>query len=112
MNEGNPFQIDLTFEVELEITLNKIECKKIKKPYELNHTFQNVQAIKLPWENTVLNEDKLVTHVQCKICTKVMGKKKFFVPKFDYFCKHVGRKKVTSPMLGVPKGTFYYAKDC
>jgi hypothetical protein len=42
MNEGNPFQIDLTFEVELEITLNKIECKKIKKPYELNHTFQNV----------------------------------------------------------------------
>jgi hypothetical protein len=42
MNEGSPFQIDLTFEFELEITLNKIECKKIKKAYELNHKFQNV----------------------------------------------------------------------
>jgi hypothetical protein len=31
MNEGSPFQIDVTFEVELEITLDKIECKKRKK---------------------------------------------------------------------------------
>jgi hypothetical protein len=40
MNEGSPFQIDLTFEIELEITLDKIECKKIKKAYELNHKFK------------------------------------------------------------------------
>ncbi len=39
MNEGNPLQIDLTFEVELEITLDKIECKKIKKAYELKINF-------------------------------------------------------------------------
>jgi hypothetical protein len=42
MNEGSPFQIDLTFEVELEITLDKVECKKIKKAYKLNHKFQDV----------------------------------------------------------------------
>ncbi len=42
MNEGSPLQIDLTYEVELEITLEKIQCKKIKKAYELNHKFQDV----------------------------------------------------------------------
>jgi hypothetical protein len=41
-----------------------------------------------------------------------MGKKKFLVPKFDYLHNHVGRKKVTSPMSNVPKGIFYYVKDC
>jgi hypothetical protein len=32
-------------------------------------------------------------------------------PKFNSLCKRVGRKKNISPMLSVPKGTFYYAKD-
>jgi len=41
MNEGNPFQIDLTLEVELDKNFDKIklECKKRKKAYELNWKF-------------------------------------------------------------------------
>jgi hypothetical protein len=86
--------------------------KKRKKVYELNHKFQDVWATKLPWAKNVLNEDGLITHVPCKICTKVMVKENLFVPKFDYLCKHVYRKKVTSPMFSVPTGTFYYDKNC
>jgi hypothetical protein len=41
-----------------------------------------------------------------------MGKEKLPIPKFDSFHKHVGRKKITSSMSNVPKGIFYYAKDC
>jgi hypothetical protein len=41
-----------------------------------------------------------------------MGKEKLLVPKFDSLHKHVGKKKVTTPMSDVPKGIFYYAKDC
>jgi hypothetical protein len=48
----------------------------------------------------------------CKICTKVVGKENLFVPKFNSFSKHVGRKKITSPMFGVSKSTFYYINDC
>ncbi len=66
----------------------------------------------LPWAESVLSEDGLVTHDWCKMQTKVSGKDKLLVPKFDSLCKHVVRKKATSPMPGVPKGTFYYAKDC
>jgi hypothetical protein len=41
MNKGSPFQIDLTFEVELDKTFDEIkfECKKRKKAYELNRKF-------------------------------------------------------------------------
>jgi hypothetical protein len=66
----------------------------------------------LPWAKNVLNEDGLITHVWCKICTKVMVKENLLVPKFDFLCKHASREKVTSPMFNVPKGTFYYAKNC
>jgi hypothetical protein len=43
---------------------------------------------------------------------KGYGKEKLLAPKFDYICKHVGRKKTTSPMFSVPKGRFSYVKDC
>lgn len=68
-------------------------CKK-KKAYELNWKFQDTWIANLPWVKVVLNEDKLVTHVCYKICTKVMGKEKLVDPKFDSFWKHVGRKKI------------------
>jgi hypothetical protein len=41
---------------------------------------------------------------------KGYGKEKLLAPKFDYICKHVGRKKTISPMFNVPKGRFSYAK--
>ncbi len=66
----------------------------------------------MPWAKNVLNENGLITHVWCKICTKVMVKENLLVPKFDSLCKHASRKKVTSPMFSVPRGTFYNAKNC
>lgn len=98
VNEGL-FQSDLTFEVEVEPERTpeeiELECKKRKQAYELNRKFQASWAAKLPWAESVLSEDGLVTHVQCKICTKVSGKDKLLVPKFDSLCKHAGRKKAT-----------------
>jgi len=67
---------------------------------------------KITLGKSVLSENGLVKHVQSKICTKVMGKEKLLVPKFDYLHKHVGKKQVTTPMFDVPKGIFYYAKNC
>jgi hypothetical protein len=54
----------------------------------------------------------LVTHVLCKICTNVTSKEKFLILKFDFLYQHASEKKATSPMFGVPKGTFYHTKDC
>jgi hypothetical protein len=54
----------------------------------------------------------LVAHVLCKICTNVTSKEKLFIFKFDFLCQHANGKKATSPMFGVPKGTFYHTKDC
>jgi hypothetical protein len=67
----------------------------------LNKKFKDIWATKLPWEKNVVNVDGFVTHVRCKICTKVSRKEKFLEPsKYDYLCKYVGRKK-TSPMLAL-----------
>jgi len=41
-----------------------------------------------------------------------VGKENLFVPKFNSFSKHISRKKITSPMFGVSKCTFYYISDC
>jgi hypothetical protein len=41
-----------------------------------------------------------------------MGKKNLLALKFDSHCKHADRKKIISFMLNVPKGTFYYVKNC
>jgi hypothetical protein len=41
-----------------------------------------------------------------------MGKKNLLASKFDSHCKHAGRKRATSFMLNVLKGTFYYVKNC
>jgi hypothetical protein len=59
----------------------------------------------------VVNDDTLVTHVKCKICTKAMGKKQLLGPKFDSLRKNVGKKKATSTMLSVDNDAFYWAKD-
>jgi hypothetical protein len=81
--------------------LYKIEfkCKKRKKVYELNLKFQDFQVAKLQWAKSVVSENMFVTHVQCKIFTKVIGKEKLLTPEFDYFYKHVGTKKILPPCL-------------
>jgi hypothetical protein len=67
----------------------------------LNKKIKDIWATKLPWEKNVLNVNGFVTHVRCRICTKVSRKEKFLEPsKYDYICKHVGRKK-TNPMLAL-----------
>ncbi len=55
----------------------------------------------------VVNDDTLVSHVKCKICTKAMGKEQLLGPKFDSLCKNVGKKKATSTMLSVDNDAFY-----
>jgi hypothetical protein len=48
----------------------------------------------LPWEKIVIDGDGLVSYVRCTICSKVEGRKKLLIPKFDkafreeenYFC--------------------------
>ncbi len=52
----------------------------------------------------------LVTHVLCKICANVTRKNFLFLCLILFVNMLIG-KKVTSPMFGVPKGTFYYTKD-
>jgi hypothetical protein len=41
-----------------------------------------------------------------------VGKENFIVPKFNSIFKHPSREKITSPMFGVSKCTFYYINDC
>jgi hypothetical protein len=59
-----------------------------------------------------LNDDGLVTHVWCQICTKVMVKENSLRPSL-FFYKHNSKKNaILIPMFNVTEGTSYYAKDC
>jgi hypothetical protein len=92
----------------------KEECRKLRlkekkktRAYDLNRKFRDAWIAKLPWVKNVVYDDTLVSHVKCKICTKVMGKKQVLGPKFDSLCNNASKKKATSTMLSVPNCAFY-----
>jgi hypothetical protein len=85
--------IEITNEPKKSPNEIEIETKKNKK-------IEYIWATKLPWERNVLNVDGFVTHVRCKICTKLSRNIKFLEPsKYDYLCNHDGRKKKQAPCL-------------
>jgi hypothetical protein len=66
--------------------------------------FQNVWAIKFPWDIVVIGVEGKMIQMRCRICNEAEKRKKILVPKFDGLQKHVGRQKTTSARSGVVVG--------
>jgi hypothetical protein len=64
-----------------------------------------------PWVETIVGEDGLVTHVQCKICSDIEGKPKLPTLKFNTLQKHVERHKATIPNSNIIVKDYFYCKD-
>jgi hypothetical protein len=64
-----------------------------------------------PWAETIVGEDGLVTHVQCKICSNIERKPKLLAPKFDTLQKHVERRKATILNSSIVVEDYFYCKD-
>jgi hypothetical protein len=73
--------------------------------------FQDKWVMCFPWVEFVVNIRNNVHYVCCVICSKVKGKEKFLVSKFDNLLKHVGHCKATISSLGVELGIFYFRND-
>jgi len=56
----------------------------------------------------IVDETDNVHKGQCAICTKVKGKEKLFMPKFDNLLKHIGRHETKVSNLKVAIGSFYF----
>lgn len=82
-----------------------------RKKHESNRVFQDVWAAKLPWAESVLGPNGNIHQVRCKVCTKVKGREKLFVPKFDSFQKHVGWRKAKRASRGNEAGSLYFSSD-
>jgi predicted choloylglycine hydrolase len=54
---------------------------------------QKAWALQLPWVEFVIDGYCLVNFVRCTVCSKVEGKKKLLIRKFDYLPKHSRRRK-------------------
>ncbi len=50
--------------------------------------------------------------VHCAICSKVEGKEKFLILKFNNLLKHIGCRKAKVVGLGVEVGVFYFNGKC
>jgi hypothetical protein len=50
-------------------------------------------ATKLPRAEEVVERDRKLTMVHCKVCNKIEGQEKLLVPKFDSLQNHVGKHK-------------------
>jgi len=48
-----------------------------------------------------------VSFIRWIVYSKVEGKEKSLIPKFDYLLKHLGRKEAIFVMLGVKVEEFY-----
>ncbi len=57
--------------------------------------FQYVWVIKLPRVEVVIDFERKITQVRCKIHNEVRKKKKALVPKFDGLQKHASHCKTT-----------------
>lgn len=66
----------------------------------------------MPWEKIVIDGDGSISFLRCTVCSKVEGRKKLLIPKFDYLLKHLGRRKTTFAMPRVKVGEFYENKKC
>jgi hypothetical protein len=65
---------------------NDDECVPLpKKPkkfvVDINHKFQKIWAMKMPWAKPIFNEVGLVYVVKCHVCTKIERKEKYLVVK-------------------------------
>ncbi len=59
----------------------------------MNHKFQDVQALKMPWVKPIFNEAGLVTSIKCYVCSRIEKEDKVLVAKWDSIEKHAGKKK-------------------
>jgi len=59
----------------------------------VNHKFQDVWALKMPWAKPIFNEVGMVTFVKCHVCFKIEKKDKVLVVKWDSIEKHAIKGK-------------------
>jgi len=45
--------------------------------------------------------------MRCKVCSKIQGRNKLLVPKFDYLIKHLNLRKFSVVRLGVVISAYY-----
>jgi hypothetical protein len=72
--------------------------------------FQDTWAAKLPWVEYVVGADGKVHQVQCKVCNKIKECDKLLMLKLDSLWKHVGHKKVVSPIANVTIREYIFLK--
>ncbi len=66
----------------------------------------------MPWPEFSIGEDGLVSFIMWIVYSKVEGKEKLLIPKFDFLLKHLGRREAIFVMLGVKVEEFYGNKKC
>ncbi len=96
----------LHFNVNLWIYVEK--TKRKRKVYEQNKLFQDFWNAKLSWLEFVMDEQRKVHQIICKVRTKIKGKEKLMAPKLDSLQKHGGERKALVAILGVCSVGEYY----
>ncbi len=69
--------------------------------------FQDVWGIKLPWVEVIIDFERKMTQVRCKIHSEVGKKEKALVLKFDGLQKHASCHKTTFASSWVVVGQYY-----
>jgi hypothetical protein len=98
--------VPIVVNLEQEFKPQKSITKKWK--YKLGKKFQDVWATWLPF---VVNRNRLVTFVRCKVYSTIEGRENLLMPKMDYLLKHTRRWKAISNMPRVKIGSFIKTKN-
>jgi len=74
--------------------------------------FQDSWVAKVPSAKLCVRSNGNLHTVKCKICSEEKKKDKLLLPKWDFLCKHAGRKKTKKNIrTNVKKGHWYYSED-
>ena len=62
----------------------------------------------MPWAEVVIEANRQVIQVRCKICLEVEWREKLLVPKVDSLYKQAGRRRALANIEKVKHGKNYY----
>lgn len=101
--------------LEPEEEARSLEAVK-KRSYELNRSFKDSWAAKLPWAEPIIGANSQMTQVKCIYCSFADGWDRLLAPKLDSLWKHVGRRRAEKDMyegkeLNVKFGDVFFLKD-
>jgi hypothetical protein len=80
--------------IDLDDEFTNVPKTHKKVVINVNHEFQEIWVVKVPWAKPIFNEVGVVFTMICHVCMRIERKDFFLIGTWKFIEKHVGKKRV------------------